>query len=224
MLLLLKLLLLLNCHGIWLILWLLKIGSRSLLLTDSLLDKLSEPLYRYVTFTCARLLVCQEPGHDIFVSIESALLISHIIACTTLLVKLGQAVRSLLKRIFQGDQMKLGRHHCRWYISLWSRNILVLIVRWMLLLLVIIVVFFLLGGSSGRSCRERLVILQRIEVGRLLLLILAWGATVLILFLLRVHNYYSLFIKFFFYFCIKTFNIMGFWGFGVLLFDYYYDY
>ena len=56
-----------------------------------------------------RLLVGDKPRQNVLVGVHAALLISKVVALATLFVQLCQAVRCLLKRVFQSIKMQLGR-------------------------------------------------------------------------------------------------------------------
>ena len=61
----------------------------------------------------ASLLICEEPGEDVFVGVKAPLLIGHVIARARLLIELGQAIGCLLEAVLESDQVKLGRDHRR---------------------------------------------------------------------------------------------------------------
>ena len=88
-----------------------------LLLMDPLLDEGLEPLTRNMLQSNTSLLIREKPGEDIFIRVQSALLVRHIVAGARLLVQLGQTISSLFEAIFQSDQM----HFCsdlRWLVLL----------------------------------------------------------------------------------------------------------
>ena len=156
---------------------LLKIGILSLLLIDSILNKLSEALHGNMALAVSSLLVGHEPRQGIFIGIHSPLLVGHVIASATLLVELCQTISSLLERVLKSDQVKLSGDY--------GRRLLVAL-RVMLILLI-----WVLLGSRRRYRRDGSIILHVIEVSWLLLLI---GATATIVELI-VHNFYLIIIK-----------------------------
>ncbi len=73
----------------------------SLLLVDSVLDELAEPLDWYMSLLAIRQsLISDKPCKHIFVGIQTTLLIRNIVALTWLFVQLGETIGSLLKWIF----------------------------------------------------------------------------------------------------------------------------